>query len=56
VELERLNGTDAVSTPTVWTLLFLAPVALMGIAYLAALVVVVWASSQPERPDEDRFR
>ena len=44
------------STPTVWALLFLAPVALMGLAYLAALVVVVWASSQPERPEEDRFR
>jgi uncharacterized membrane protein YhaH (DUF805 family) len=53
VELERLN---AVSTPTIWMLLFLAPVALMGIAYLAALVVVVWASIQPERPEDDRFR
>jgi hypothetical protein len=39
-----------------WTLLFLAPVLLLGLVYVVTVVIAIWVANEPEHPERDRFR
>ncbi|MFL5864383.1 MAG: hypothetical protein ACJ780_27035 [Solirubrobacteraceae bacterium] len=41
---------------TIWALLLLGPVVVLGLIYVATVVIAVWVANEPEHPEHDHFR